>query len=77
MLGVHQHKKFSLLQEHYAPVFEALNHAAVSSCGETHGDQLAQMLVDMQEGNEESGSGENESEQKPEKTVRMKVEGLI
>ena len=34
-------------------MFEELNHA----------DQLSQMLVDMQEGNEESASGENESEQ--------------
>ena len=56
-------KSSSLLQEQYAPVFEALNKEAVSSRGETHEDQLAQMLVDMQDGNEESGSGENESEQ--------------
>ena len=56
-------KSSSLLQEQYAPVFEALNHAAVSSRGETHEDQLAEMLVDMQEGNKESGSGENESKQ--------------
>ena len=34
-------KSSSLLQEQYAPVFEALNHAAVSSRGETHEDQLA------------------------------------
>ena len=44
-------------------MFEALNHAAVFSRGETHEDQLTQKLVDMQEGNEEAGSGENESEQ--------------
>ena len=56
-------KSSSLLREQYTPVFEALNHAAVSSHGETHEDRLAQMLVDMQEGNEESDSGENESKQ--------------
>ena len=55
-------KSSSLLQERYAPVFEALNNAAVFNRGETHEDQLAQMLVDMQDGNEESGSGENESD---------------
>ena len=56
-------KSSSLVREQYTPVFEALNHAAVSSRGETREDQLTQMLVDMQVGNEESGSGENESEQ--------------
>ena len=30
---------------------------------ETHEDRLVQTLVDMQEGNVEAGSGENESEQ--------------
>ena len=33
---------------------------------ETHEDHLAQMLVDIQEGNEVSGSGENESEDSEE-----------
>ena len=56
-------KSSSLLREKYAPVFEVLNNAAVFSRGETNEDRLAQMLVDMQEGNEEAGSGENESEQ--------------
>ena len=56
-------KSSSLLQQQFAEVFEALNNAAVFNRGETHEDQLAQMLVNMQEGNEESGSGENESEQ--------------
>ena len=56
-------KSSSLLQQQYAPVFEALNNAAVSSRGETREDQLAQTLVDIQDGNEEFGSGENESEQ--------------
>ena len=56
-------KSSSLLQEQFAEVFEALNNAAVFSRGETHEDQLAQMLVDMQDGNEESGSNENESDQ--------------
>ena len=55
-------KSSSLLREQYAPVFEALNNAAVFSRGETNEDHLAQMLVDMQDGNEESGSGENEQE---------------
>ena len=59
-------KSSSLLREQYAPVFEVLNHAAVSSRGEMHEDQLVQMLVDMQEGHEESDSGENESEQETE-----------
>ena len=56
-------KSSSLLQEQYAPVFEALNNAAVFSRGETNEGRLAQMLEDMQEGNEEATSGENESEQ--------------
>ena len=56
-------KSSSLLQEQFAEVFEALNNAAVFSRGETHEDQLAQMLADMQDGNEESGSGENEGDQ--------------
>ena len=56
-------KSYSLLQEQFAEVFEALNNAAVFSRDETHDDELAQMLVDMQDGNEESGSGENESDQ--------------
>ena len=59
-------KSSSLLREQYAPVFEALSRASVPRRGGTHGDQLAQMLVDMQEGNEESNSGENESEQETE-----------
>ena len=42
-------KSSSLLQEQYAPVLEVLNHAAVFSRGETHEDQLAQILVDIQE----------------------------
>ena len=49
-------KSSSLLREKYAPVFEALNDAAVFSRGETNEDEQAQMLVDMQDGNEESGS---------------------
>ena len=55
-------KNSSLLQEQYAPMFKALNNAAVFSRGETNEDHLARMLVDMQDGNEESGSGENEQE---------------
>ena len=56
-------KSSSLLREQYAPVFEALNNAAVFSRSETHKDQQAQTLVHMQDGNEESSSGENKSEQ--------------
>ena len=44
-------------------MFEALETPRGLTNNETHEDRLAQTLVDMQEGNEESGSGENESEQ--------------
>ena len=56
-------KSSSLLGEQYAPVFEALETARGPTNKETREDWLAQTLVDMQEGNEESGSGETESEQ--------------
>jgi len=56
-------KSSSLLREQYAEVFEVLETARGSTNKETHEVRLAQTLVDMQEGNEESGSGENESEQ--------------
>ena len=55
-------KSSSLLREKYAPVFEALNDAAVFSRGETNEDEQAQMLVDMQDGNEESGSEQETGE---------------
>ena len=57
-------------------MFEALNNATVSSRCETHEDQLAQMLVDMQDGNEESGSGENESEQETEEDSQYESRGI-
>jgi len=56
-------KSSSLLREQYAEVFEALETARGLTNNETPEDRLAKTLVDMQEGNEESGSGENESEQ--------------
>ena len=56
-------KSSSLLQEQYAPVFEALETARGPTNNETRKDQLAQMLMDMQDGNLEAGSCENESEQ--------------
>ena len=59
-------KSSSLLREQYADVFEALEIASGPTNKETHEDHLAQMLVDMQEGNEVSGSGENESEDSEE-----------
>ena len=55
-------KSSSLLQDQFAEVFEVLNNTAVFNRGETNEDRLAQTLVDMQEGNVEAGSGENESE---------------
>ena len=55
-------KSSSLLREKYAPVFEALNNAAVFSRSETNDDEQAQMLVDMQDGNEESGSEQETGE---------------
>ena len=55
-------KSSSLLREQYAPVFEVLNNAAVFSRGETNEDEQAQMLGDMQDGNEESGSEQETGE---------------
>ena len=43
-------------------MFETLNQASVPRRGEMHEDQLAQMLVDMQEENEESSEEESEDE---------------
>ena len=53
-------KSSSLLQEQYAPVLEVLNHAAVFSRGETHEDQLAQILVDIQEAEDEDSEEEDD-----------------
>ena len=69
-------KSSSLLQEQFTEVFEALTNAAVFSRGETHEDQLAQMLVDMQDRNEESGSGENESEQETREDSEDESRGI-
>jgi len=56
-------KSSSLLQEQYAEVFQALETARGATNKETFEDRLAQTLVDMQDGNLEAGSCENESEQ--------------
>lgn len=56
-------KSSSLLHEQYAPVFETLNQTSTPRHGEMHEDQLAQMLVDMQEGNEEYWQDENSEEE--------------
>ena len=56
-------KSSSLLRELYAEVFETLETARGPTNNETREDRLAQMLVDMQEGNVQTGNGENESEQ--------------
>jgi len=43
-------------------VFEAVNRAAVSSCGETHKDQLAQTLVHIQEEGQQAEDEQSEEE---------------
>lgn len=55
-------KSSSLLREQYAPVFEATNHAAVPSRGETHEDQLAQILVDIHEEGQQAEDEDSEEE---------------
>ena len=52
-------KSSSLLRQRYAEVFEALKQESVPSRGGTEDDQLAQILVDIQEGNIESGEDKN------------------
>ena len=47
----------------FAPVFEALKQESVPSRGVTEDDQLAQILVDIQGGNIESGEDENSEEE--------------
>ncbi|KAL9979129.1 hypothetical protein ACROYT_G016743 [Oculina patagonica] len=44
-------------------MFEVLNQASAPRRGEMHENQLAQMLVDMQQGNEESGEDKNSKEE--------------
>ena len=56
-------KSSSLLREQYAEVFEALKRESVPSRGVTEDDQLAQVLVDIQAGNVESGEDENSEEE--------------
>ena len=60
-------KSSSLLRDQYTPVFEALNKPAVFSRSEMNEDRLAQMLVDMQDGNEESGSEQETGEDSEDK----------
>ena len=55
-------KSYSLLCDQFAPVFEALKQESVPSRGVTD-DQLTQILVDIQEGNIESGKDENSEEE--------------
>ena len=43
-------------------MFEALHHAAVSNRGQTHEDQLAQILVDIQEEGEQDEDEDHEEE---------------
>ena len=56
-------KRSSLLCQQYAEVFEALKRESVPSRGVTEDDQLAQILVHIQEGNVESGEDENSEEE--------------
>ena len=56
-------KSYSLLCNQFAPVFEALKEESVPSRGITEDDQLAQILVDIQGGNIESGEDENSEEE--------------
>ena len=56
-------KSSSLLRQRYAEVFEALETARGPNNSESHEDQLAQILVDIQEGNVESGEDENSEEE--------------
>ena len=43
-------------------MFEALNHLAVPSRGETHENQLAQILIDIQEEGQQAKEEDNEDE---------------
>ena len=55
-------KSSSLLRQRYAEVFEALETARGPNNSESHEDRLAQILVDIQEGNVESGEEESEDQ---------------
>ena len=54
-------KSYSLLCDQFAPVFEALKEESVPSRGVTEDDQLAQILVDIQEESQQAESKENEN----------------
>ena len=55
-------KSSFLLCEQYSSEFEALKHAAVSSRGETHEDQLAQILADIKEEGQQVEDEDSEEE---------------
>ena len=54
-------KSSSLLREQYVDVFEVLKQASVPSRGVTEDDQLAQILIDIQEESQHIESEENEN----------------
>ena len=56
-------KSYSLLCDQFAHVFEALKQESVPSRGVTEDDQLAQILVDIQEGNIKSSEDGNSEEE--------------
>ena len=47
-------KSSALLLEQFAPVFEALKQTSIHNRDDTHEDHLAQILVDLHDGNVQS-----------------------
>ena len=68
-------KRSSLLCQQYAEVFEALKRESVPSRGVTEDDQLAQILVHIQEGNVESGKDENSEEESKDQSRDIDLMG--
>ena len=68
-------KRSSLLCQQYAEVFEALKRESVPSRGVTEDDQLAQILVHIQEGNVESGEDENSEEESEDQSRDIDLMG--
>ena len=68
-------KSSSLLCQQYAEVFEALKRESVPSRGITEDDQLAQILVHIQEGNVESGEDENSEEESEDQSRDIDLMG--
>ena len=64
-------KSSSLLRQRYAEVFEALETARDPNNSESHEDRLAQILVDIQEGDVESGEDENSEEESEDDSRRI------